>query len=109
MFWDTKLSKTSHIFAALTSSALTPYYSYRAQEICSTSHKKYKKHSKSESALLSALLPSYLLNFLTNFVNHYILMFLWISGSLISSKIMFFDALEVQEHPQSDSGSIWDY
>ena len=36
-------------------------------------------------------------------------MFLWISGSLISSKIMFFDVLEVQGHPQSDSGSIWDH
>ena len=28
----------SHFLAALTSSALTPYYSFRAQEICSTSH-----------------------------------------------------------------------
>ena len=28
---------------------------------------------------------------------------------LIYCFIMFFDALEVQEHPQSDSGSIWDH
>ena len=52
--------------------------------------------------LLSALLSSYLLNFLTNFVSHYILMFLWISGRLIESKIILFDVLEAQEHPQSD-------
>ena len=38
MFWDPKLFKMSQFFAVLTSSTLTPYYSYRAQEICSTSH-----------------------------------------------------------------------
>ena len=38
MFWDPKLFKMSQFFAVLTSSSLTPYYSYRAQEICSTSH-----------------------------------------------------------------------
>ena len=38
MFWDSKLFKMSQFFGLLTSSTLTPYYSYRAQEICSTSH-----------------------------------------------------------------------
>ena len=38
MFSDPKLFKMSQFFAVLTSSSLTPYYSYRAQEICSTSH-----------------------------------------------------------------------
>ena len=35
---DTKLTKTFQFLTDLTSPALTPYYSYRAQEICSTSH-----------------------------------------------------------------------
>ena len=41
MIRDPKLTKMSQFFAVLTSSSLTPYYSYRAfalQEICSTSH-----------------------------------------------------------------------
>ena len=41
MFSNPKLFKMSQFFAVLTSSSLTPYYSYRAfalQEICSTSH-----------------------------------------------------------------------
>ena len=41
MIRDPKLTKMSQFFESLTSSSLTPYYSYRAfalQEICSTSH-----------------------------------------------------------------------
>ena len=38
MFLNRNLTKMSQFFVILTSSSLIPYYSYRAQEICSTSH-----------------------------------------------------------------------
>ena len=41
-FWGGQLTKMSQFFKVKTRPALTPYYSYRAQEICSTSHWKHK-------------------------------------------------------------------
>ena len=61
---------------------------------------KYKL--KCEGASLSGHLPSYLLIFLTNFEVYHFLMFLMISGSLIQSKAMFFDALDISEHHWND-------
>ena len=37
-FWGSSLFKMSQFLDLWTSPALTPYYSYRASEICSTSH-----------------------------------------------------------------------
>ena len=63
---------------------------------------KGKNKLKCEGASLSGHLHLYLLIFLTNFEFYHFLMFLMMSGSLIQSKTMFFDAFDILEHHRND-------
>ena len=74
MFWGPKLIKMSQFFDLLTSSSLTPYYSYRAQEICPTSHLKWKGRMslmKFACALLPELVFEKTCIYYANFWNLY--------------------------------------
>ena len=138
MFWDTKLSKTSHIFAALTSSALTPYYSYRAQEVCSTSHflaaltssaltpyYSYRAQEICSTSHLSIASRPAAGNTCVSMTKMRILgqksrqndrfqaefskFFRKPQGGLYGCSMMYFDVLELWEPSWNDSGSIWDH
>ena len=116
MFSGTKITKMSQIFAVLTSSALTPYYSYRAfamQEICSTSHSRIFPRGPPLGNTCVSMTKNFKIGPKSHQNDWFLVEFLKIfrkrPDHLKCCFNMFFDALEVQEHPQSDSGSIWDH
>ena len=75
----------SEFFKVKTRPALTPYYSYRAQEICSTSHLETQRLNDLTAS--ATLLPK-LLIYYANFANHYVKSkFQFLSMILVASGI----------------------
>ena len=98
----------SQFFGLLTSSTLTPYYSYRAQEICSTSHLKQKGRislMKFGCVLLPELVFEKTCIYYTNFWN--LLVFNRFTH-WNTSKIMYLSLLYPQEPSVNDPGQNLD-
>ena len=109
MFWDTKITKMSHFLAALTSSALTPYYSYRAQEICSTSHLSIASRPAAGNTCVSMrkirkMSPKTHQN--DRFQVEFLKFFRKPQGGLNGCFIMYFDVLELWEAALNCPGMI---
>ena len=69
--------------------------------------KNKNKCLKCKSALLPGHSTSYLLNFFINFWVYYFFNVFEISGSLVQSKIMFFDALNIPKYHGNDPWWNW--
>ena len=109
MFSNPKLFKMSQFFAVLTSSSLTPYYSYRAQEICSTSHLSIASRPAAGNTCVSMtkmrkMSPKTHQN--DRFSLEFSKFFRKPQGSLYGCSIMYFDVLELLEAVLNDPGMI---
>ena len=104
-----KIIQNVSIFVILTSSSLTPYYSYRAQEICSTSHLSVASRPAAGNTCVSMrkirkMSPKSHQN--DGFQVEFLKFFRKPQGGLNRCSIMYFSVLELWEAALNDPGLI---
>ena len=111
-FSGREIFKMSQFLELKTSSSLTPYYFYRAQEICSTSHLSIASRPAAGNTCVS-MTKMRKMNPKTHqndrFQVDFLKFFRKPQGGLYGCSMMYFDVLELWEPSWNDSGSTLDH